>query len=76
MGMLTLIAGGVGYLIVKGEQKDAEQDYRMTEQDTRISSNETSIGKTARILYKSPGLCPDDKDELRPLFLNTRSGNE
>lgn len=69
MGMLTLIAGGVGYLIVKGEQKDAEQDIQ-------IEQNTTNIGKATRIVYQDPDTDQDSRDELRPIFFNTRSGNE
>lgn len=69
MGMLTLIAGGVGYLIVKGEVKDAEQD-------TKIEQNTTHISKTTRVVYQDPDTDQDSRDELRPIFFNTRSGNK
>lgn len=65
--LLGWIAAGVGWLVVDRKYKD---DY----QDKQITKIENHQAKIARILYKDEDTCPDDKDELRPIYFNTRSG--
>lgn len=65
--LLGWIAGGVGWLVVRGADKDVEQDGRITE-------NTNGVGKVARVQCNDPDTDAEEKEELRPLYFNTRSG--
>lgn len=64
--LLTLIACGVGWLIAQNVYKDAEQD-------SRILTTENNVAKTARVINKDPDTQKEDRDELKPIYFNTRS---
>lgn len=65
--LLTLIAGGVGWLIQQNIYKDSEQDGR-------ILTTENNMAKAARIINKDPDTQKEDRDELRLIYFYTRSG--
>ena len=67
--LLGWIAGGVGWLVAQNVYKDQEQD-------ACIIHTENNTAKMARIQYNDPDTDPEEKQELRPIFLQTRSGND
>ena len=66
--LLGWIAGGVGWLVAQSVYKDAEQDRS-------IIHNENNISKIARLQANDPDTDDDEKQELRPIYIQTRSGN-
>lgn len=66
--LLGWIAGGVGWLVAQGVYKDAEQDRA-------IIHNENNISKIARVQANDPDTDDDEKQELRPIYIQTRGGN-
>ena len=57
----------MGWLVAQGVYKDAEQDRQ-------ILHNENNISKVARVQCNDADTDSDERDELRPIYFNTRSG--
>lgn len=66
--LLGWIAGGVAWLVTQNVYKDQEQDKY-------ILQNESNTAKVARTVSRDPDTRLEDKDELRPIYFNARSGN-
>ena len=64
--LLGWIAGGVGWLVAQNVYKDAEQDKY-------ILKNEDSVRKIARVVAHDEDTDAEDREELRPIYFNTRS---